>query len=151
MSWEEDYRHEQPCFCGKGTIVSWGRSNDWNQHESGESLECEHCRENYVYAFVDPSSAHQMKSNGYAWVTKEELAELKKRKEQEELERMQRHMQHLHETVTNWKGRHTLKWFRVMKEYMVLQGKKGREEYAALMEESRQYDEKLKARREKRR
>lgn len=151
MSWEEDYRRERPCFCGKGTIESWGRSDDWNRHESGENLKCEHCRENYVYAFVDPYSAYTMKSDGYAWVTRERLAELKEREEQEKLERKQSRIQDLYQQISEWKGRHTLKWFRIMSEYMELQNKRDTEEYADLMEESRQYNEKLKARREKRR
>jgi hypothetical protein len=68
MSWEEDYRHERSCFCGKGTIVSWSESNDWNSHRSGEYLTCEGCKQRYVYAFVDLYSAARMKTDGYAWM-----------------------------------------------------------------------------------
>lgn len=80
MAWEEDYRNERPCFCGQGTIVSWARSNDWGQSESGEHLTCDSCKQKYIYAFINPYSAARMKTNGHAWVTIEEYAKYQSKK-----------------------------------------------------------------------
>ena len=83
MSWEEDYRHEYPCFCGKGKRIEVGRSDDWGRSETSSTLDCEDCNKKYVYAFVDPYRAYRMKSDGYAWITREDY-ERYKREEAEE-------------------------------------------------------------------
>ena len=47
MSYELDCRKQQPCPCGKGTIVTESCSNDWNQQRSSTILCCDECRKDY--------------------------------------------------------------------------------------------------------
>jgi hypothetical protein len=146
MSWEEDYKHESPCFCGKGTKVSWSESDDWNRHRGGEYLTCEDCKQKYVYEFVDLRSEALRKTDGYAWITKEEFADYQKKQKEERAKRKELHMQQLQQRVSNWNSRHSLEWFELMDEYMILYGKKDTEEYKNFLEEFHQYETKLDSR-----
>lgn len=146
MSWEEDFRYERPCFCGKGTIVSWSESDDWNRHRSEEYLTCEDCKQKYMYEFVDQYSAARGKTDGYAWITKEELAEYQRKQQEEKARQKELRINKLKQQISEWKGRHSLKWFELKDECMSLQGKKDTAEYKAMLEEFHQYEVKLNAR-----
>jgi len=52
----------------------------------------------------------------------------------------------LKQQISEWKGRHSLKWFELKDECMSLQGKKDTAEYKAMLEEFNQYEVKLNAR-----
>lgn len=43
MSWEEVFRKEYPCPCGKGTYTTVHRSDDWGQYESNDYMNCDVC------------------------------------------------------------------------------------------------------------
>ena len=44
MSWEEMWRDEIPCSCGKGKIVRVFRMDDWNRTETTSETLCAECR-----------------------------------------------------------------------------------------------------------
>lgn len=49
MSWE-DHEFREPCPCGKGSIVTRARSDDWGRYESsGPVIECDSCSKDYVF------------------------------------------------------------------------------------------------------
>lgn len=45
MSWEETYRREYPCKCGKGTYIEIGESDDWRRDREYIINTCPECAE----------------------------------------------------------------------------------------------------------
>ncbi|MCK6205768.1 hypothetical protein KZX50_10000 [Bacillus infantis] len=43
MSWEEMYRREYPCKCGKRTYTEIGEMDDWNRHREYKIMNCSEC------------------------------------------------------------------------------------------------------------
>ncbi|MCD7032868.1 hypothetical protein LRR81_01410 [Metabacillus sp. GX 13764] len=46
MSWEEMYRREYPCSCGKGTYTEVSKMDDWNRRREFRVMNCLICAEN---------------------------------------------------------------------------------------------------------
>ncbi|OHR74756.1 hypothetical protein [Bacillus sp. UMB0893] len=46
MSWEETYRREYPCNCGKSTYTEVGEMDDWNRSREYVIINCPECAEN---------------------------------------------------------------------------------------------------------
>src|SRR5512133_2013608 len=78
MSWEWDER-EEPCPCGKGTILVRDGSDDWFRSEHTEEMKCPTCRDRYVYA---PLRARPDRSWG--WIPKAEYERREAAREAEE-------------------------------------------------------------------
>ncbi|MCM3602473.1 hypothetical protein M3175_17200 [Robertmurraya korlensis] len=45
MSWEEMYRRDYPCKCGKGTYTEVGEMDDWNRTRDYKIINCSECNE----------------------------------------------------------------------------------------------------------
>lgn len=45
MSWEEMYRRDYPCICGKGTYTEIGEMDDWNRTRDYKIINCSECAE----------------------------------------------------------------------------------------------------------
>lgn len=45
MSWEEMYRRDYPCKCGKGTYTEVGEMDDWNRTRDYQIINCPECAE----------------------------------------------------------------------------------------------------------
>lgn len=45
MSWEEMYRRDYPCNCGKGTYTEVVEMDDWNRRREHRSINCLECAE----------------------------------------------------------------------------------------------------------
>lgn len=45
MSWEEMYRKNSPCKCGKGTYTEVGEMDDWNRTRDYQIINCPECAE----------------------------------------------------------------------------------------------------------
>lgn len=45
MSWEEMYRRDYPCKCGKGTYTEVGEMDDWNRTRDYRIINCSECAE----------------------------------------------------------------------------------------------------------
>jgi hypothetical protein len=45
MSWEEMYRRDYPCKCGKSTYTEVGEMDDWNRHREYQIINCLECAE----------------------------------------------------------------------------------------------------------
>lgn len=45
MSYEETYRREKPCKCGKGTVLEIGEMDDWFQSREYVIIKCPDCAE----------------------------------------------------------------------------------------------------------
>jgi hypothetical protein len=43
VSWEEMYRREYLCKCGKGTYTEIGEMDDWNRHREYRVINCPEC------------------------------------------------------------------------------------------------------------
>ena len=45
MSWEEMYRRDYPCSCGKGTYTEVVEMDDWNRRREHRTINCPECAE----------------------------------------------------------------------------------------------------------
>jgi len=67
----EHHKSSQPCFCGKGTIVSTWTSSDWSSNSDvKEEMNCPTCAKNYEFKIMGyRSDDHSPRT---AWVLKPE-------------------------------------------------------------------------------
>ena len=70
MGWETTVS-ESPCFCGKGTLVSTSRSDDWGRSESSEELRCTDCAKKYVLAQVRGRDDRPLR-----WITRQQFDQM---------------------------------------------------------------------------
>lgn len=71
MSWEEMYRRDYPCKCGKGTYTEVGEMDDWNRTRDYKIINCLECAESEarLKVLVEEIKAHFEKHYMEDWLS----------------------------------------------------------------------------------
>ncbi len=73
MGWEEDYRKERECPCGRGKYLEVHYSDDFNRARTDMIMLCGSCRGKYVYDFSLDKSFHPRDEVERGWVLREDF------------------------------------------------------------------------------